>query len=287
MELNNERSSHVSSADKLGKNTRPPSKPISTTESQSMAYVTLRNIESETSIQEPNWSIFILKELSDNAFDWINDNYPPKTVQDKELRKISVRIWMTNTKGELREYSNTEDTEIDTDTDRFVHIAVRNSNVNNIPAFQNLDKIFDFNAWHSTKRNQHRMTTGSLGDALKRCLGMGYASWTKDYDPDESFEDKQWIEPLIIRVNGLQFHVFIKVDTLSHPPIWPEIHPQDKPTRDIGNDTEVEVTLPIINSTLHDRFYINRLLGYYKDYKLGKSRTSFSITLNNKEGGIA
>ena len=49
------------------------------------------------------------------------------------------------------------------------------------------------------KRNQHRMTTGSLGDALKRCLGMGYASWTSDYNPDETFEEKQWDEPVIIR----------------------------------------------------------------------------------------
>ncbi len=209
MEPNNESNRHVSSADKLSKNTpSPPThKPVSTTESQSMAYVTIRNIESETSIQEHNWSIFILKELQDNAFDWLNDNYPAKSVEDREFCKISVRIWMTNTKGEAREYTAATDTDTDTatynDTDRFLHIAVRNSNVNNIPVFKDLDKIFDFYAWHSTKRNQHRMTTGSLGDALKRCLGMAYASWTSDYNPYESFEDKQWNEPLIIRTNGL------------------------------------------------------------------------------------
>ena len=36
------------------------------------------------------------------------------------------------------------------------------------------------------------MTGGQLGDFLKRGLGMGYASWTAGYNPDEddSFEEK-------------------------------------------------------------------------------------------------
>ena len=91
---------------------------------------------------------------------------------------------------------------------RFVHVAVRNSNVDNIPVFEDLDRIFDFNVWHSTKRNQHRMTCGSLGDALKRSLGMGYASWTKDYNASETFEDKQWEQPVIVRCNGKEFRAY-------------------------------------------------------------------------------
>lgn len=256
---------HVDLPSKIRKNTLPPSKPVSTTDSQSMAYVTVKNIESETSYLERDWSLFVLKELEDNAFDWLNDYYPARSPKDKEIRKISVRIWIT--------------TEAD---NKLLHIAVRNSNVNNKPAFKKLYKTFDFYVWHSTKRNQHRMTTGSLGDALKRCLGMGYASWTSDYNPDETFEEKEWNEPLIIRANGFEYKAFIKVDT-SRQIIRAEIHQNEKPTRDVDNDTEVEVTLPLSKSLDDDEFWVGRLKRYYNIYKIGKSRTDFSLTVNKED----
>lgn len=230
-----------------------------------MAYVTVKNIESETSYLERDWSLFVLKELEDNAYDWLNDCYPANSPKDKEIRKISVRIWIT--------------TEAD---NKFLHIAVRNSNVNNKPAFEKLYKTFDFYVWHSTKRNQHRMTTGSLGDALKRCLGMGYASWTSNYNPDETFEEKEWNEPLIIRANGFEYKAFIKVDT-SRQTIWIEIQQEEKPTMEVGNDTETEVTLPLPKSLDNEAFWIARLRRYYNIYKIGKSRTDFNLIVNNQD----
>ena len=114
----------------MGQNTRAPSvskkkkiKPVSTTEKQSMAYVTVKNIENETSHLEADWTLFVLKELIDNAWDWINDEYPAVA---KTVRKIGVRIWLTH-EGEENSI-------------RFVHIAVRNSNVNNVTVFEDLDK---------------------------------------------------------------------------------------------------------------------------------------------------
>ena len=184
----------------------------------------------------------------------------------KIIREISIRIWITREEGV---------------NNRFVHIAVRHSNVSNIPAFEDLSQIFDFYAWHSTKRNQHRMTTGGLGDALKRCLGMGYASWTSDYNPDETFEEKQWNKPVIIRCNGKEHRVFIRLDT-SRQEIWTDIE-KEKPAKDVGNDTEVEVTLPIRKSMGDDVECISRLCRYYNIYKIGKSRTLFSLTLNKEQ----
>ena len=52
---------HVELHSKIRKNTRPPSKPVSTTDSQSMAYVTVKNIESETSYLERDWSLLYSK----------------------------------------------------------------------------------------------------------------------------------------------------------------------------------------------------------------------------------
>ena len=90
----------ISSGEKVGQNTRAPSaskkkkiKPVSTTEKQSMAYVTVKNIENETSHLEADWTLFVLKELIDNAWDWINDEYPAVA---KAVRKIGVRIWLTH-----------------------------------------------------------------------------------------------------------------------------------------------------------------------------------------------
>ena len=279
MEAESGRKILVSSGDKVSQNRQPSSvnkkkdkpkaKPVSTTEKQSMAYLTVRNIENETGCIEADWPLFILKELTDNAWDWLNDFYPAVNRDTKSVRKIGVRLWITD---------EGEDQNI-----RFVHIAVRNSNVDNIPVFQDLDRIFDFNVMHSTKRNQHRMTCGSLGDALKRSLGMGYASWTKDYNADETFDDKQWEQPVIVRCNGKEFRAYIIVD-IAKQERWTEITEENKPSRDIGNDTEVEITLPILNSLDEDSWWIGRLLEYHQKSKIGKlTRTDFSIETEEKQ----
>ena len=56
----------------------------------------------------------------------------------KSVRKIGVRLWIT----EEGEENNI----------RFVHIAVSNSNVDNVTVFEDLNKTFDFNvAQHQEK----------------------------------------------------------------------------------------------------------------------------------------
>ena len=127
-----------------------------------MAYFVVKTIESETSYLKKEWPMFVFKEFMDNACDWLNDYYPPIKPEDADKRRVSSRIWIT----------------MNADS-KFMHFAVRNSNINNIPTFTTLEQILNFDLWHSTKRDQHRMTAGSLGDALKRCLGMGYALWTE------------------------------------------------------------------------------------------------------------
>lgn len=158
---------------------------------------------------------------------------------------------------------------------RFIHIAVRNSNVNNFITFQDLGKIFDYHVWYSTKRNQHRMTCGSLGDALKRCLGMGYAIWTDGFNSKETWEELQWNEPVIVRSNGLEIKVILKVDT-SIPDAFVELTQEENPTRDIGTDTEVEVTLPL-PSHYDIRYLLADLENNYLDSKIGKFRTTFDF----------
>jgi hypothetical protein len=48
---------------------------------------------------------------------------------------------------------------------------------------------------------------------------MGYASWTEDVNDDNSFTDKQWEEPLIVKHNGEENRVYITVNKGSNEPI--------------------------------------------------------------------
>jgi len=89
----------------------------------------------------------------------------------------------------LREIRKLVTTKVDLKPDggkNILRIAVRNSNVDNIPVFEDLYSVFDYDKWYSTKRYQHRETCGSLGDFLKRGLGMGYASLTEGVNDDNS-----------------------------------------------------------------------------------------------------
>jgi hypothetical protein len=206
-----------------------------------------------------------MKELMDNGYDFLNDYYPNET---KEARKIVVRV------------------KIDPPPNAFLRMAVRNSNVNNIAVFENLEQVFDYDRWYSSKRNQHRMTCGSLGDFLKRILGMGYASWTSNSSSndnpsaeEDSFIDKQWEQPVILRFNGQESKVFIIVDIDNHT-IFSDIK---RPTESDAPDfTEVEITLPLSTqwNKQHEALLLDRLEKYYKIYKLAKSKTD----LRNEEG---
>jgi len=142
-------------------------------------------------------------------------------------------------------------------------MKVLNSNVNNIPVFDNLKATFDFNQWYSSKRAQHRLTCGSLGDALKRILGMGYASITR-IDVGDSFVDKQYNEPLILRFNGKEYRVFIQVNK-ARQEINSEI--QGPYEWKFGNNSciEVEIALPLLTGQ-GDYYYSDledKLRNYY------------------------
>ena len=54
-----------------------------------MSYITVKAIESDTSYPLFQWFLFTLKELLDNAWDFLNDHYPNNP---KEDRKIAVTI---------------------------------------------------------------------------------------------------------------------------------------------------------------------------------------------------
>ncbi len=243
--------------------------PVTTSTPQSIDYITVKGIESVTSKYRLEWPEWSLKELMDNAYDWLNSHYPyPEW--DNSSRKITVRIKIDPIPGR-------QDIVI-------LRIAVRNSNTHNIPVFENIDGIFDFTKWVSEKRNQYMITCGGLGDFLKRVLGMGYASWINLDDSDSTEdEDKQWSEPVILWYNGQERKVFIIVDmdTIRY---WSEI---TEPTNYEALDfTEQEIALPLPAwrcERNRDKHYlrgsiIDDLEEYYLNYKLAKSGVDFNFS---------
>ena len=116
---------------------------------------------------------------------------------------------------------------------------------------------------------------------------MGYASMTQIIDNvgggGDSFEDnnnKQWEHPLILRFNGKEYRVFIRVDEFSEDPIRSDIKGPFECLIPEGC-IESEVTLPrrVIPNEWGE--YLNnlylKLFEYYKRYKIAKSRIHFEF----------
>jgi hypothetical protein len=241
---------------------RPRPGSILTSVSQEKKYITIAGIESDTSYLEYQWPVFAVKESNDNADDFFKVYYPNATAN---ARRISTRVT------------------VDTVTKRPVNIfrtAVRNSNVNNYQVFPNLNSIFDYNSWGSTKRYQHRMTASALGDFLKRILGMGYATWMNinGYSTvEDSFEDKQWDEPVILRFNGnKEYRAFIVV--VNGDIKTTRIEGLTTTKEVIGTDTEVEVALPL-SVYWNDKYsaLLNILERYHRTWSLIKRNTEFGF----------
>src|SRR6266487_1706939 len=230
-----------------------PNRPMPTSTIKLMSYIIVKAVESDTSVLQTLWPLFVLKELLDNACDFLNDYYGQSPKEDREIA-VTIKI-----------------DRIPLGRKDILRITVRNSNVDNIPVFENLAATFNYDQWYSTKRYQHRETCGSLGDFLKRGLGMGYALWTEGTDDDNSFTDEQWEEPLIVRHNGKETRVFIEVNKGSSEPIKVEFEDGQSYSETY---TEVEVALPVKQG---DEVLKDQLGQYYRRYKIGKSKIGFSL----------
>jgi len=256
---------------------------VATSTKQMAGYFTISGIENELSIPENMWPCFALKELVDNAYDWLNDYYPNSSRGDynnsrTRRRYIAIRIQIDRIRS-------------DTDLTRVFRITVQNSNVDKIEVFgggpEGLQQIFDYTQWLSTKRYQHRMTAGSLGDYLKRHGGMGCASWnniSRNSNGEISYDDNnfQWEEPIIFRFNGSEYKVSLYYDRYRGIPESVIKYAGKSHAIDY---TEVECALPVsrINCNANDSNppLFDKLYQYYNLYKIPKSDIKFSLDMRS------
>jgi hypothetical protein len=258
--------------------------PVSTSTKQITAYTTLNGIYSETGVRGYQYPEFAVKETMENAYDFLQVIYPVEKGNTKETRKIAIRVKIEPISSVINSISNPL-LALNVIT-HIIRITVRNSNVDNKTVFENLEAVFDYDSWYSTKRNQYRTTTGALGDFLKRSLGMGYALWTADFNPDDSLEERQWNEPAIFRFNGREQRVYIKVEPGQK--VMPYF--SDPVEYDTSGFTEVEVALPIAAEWKRSSSYgysdlLAKLKEYCKRARLSKIKTE--ITFAVEEGKVS
>ena len=199
-----------------------------------MDYVTVNGVVLRTGYANKSyWYLLLIKELLDNAIDFLWKNYSGSA-------DASVTV------------------DITTD-DSLFHIKVRNKNSRNVPVFQNLLAIFDYDMRYGSKQNQHIISRGMLGDALKQILAWPYVLiHTKD--DGSSFKDRQWDKPLIIRCNGIERQIFLRVDKNNE---LIDVQINQIPGRLSHTDTEIETTWPIIDEVSLDMNNIERFCRQY------------------------
>ena len=126
-----------------------------------------------------------------------------------------------------------------------------------------------------SKQNQHIISRGMLGDAMKQILAWPYVLiHTKD--DGTAFTDIQWDKPLIIRSNKVERHVFLHVDKANQVIEASPIN--QKPGELPHTDTEIEITWPIIDE-VRDSLTIRKIERFCKEYILFTTDVSFNFKL--------
>ena len=104
-----------------------------------------------------------------------------------------------------------------------------------------------------SKQNLHIISRGVLGDAMKQVLALPYVL-IHAHDDGTAFANRQWKYPLIIRSSNEEYQVPLYVDLANQIIRSTPTKETNSNTKISFTDTEVEVTLPIIDEV---RKYLN------------------------------
>jgi hypothetical protein len=230
-----------------------------------MDYVTEQGVKLRTGYHDNiDWYFLVIKEKLDNAIDFMWRNYPGVT-------SASVNVKVT----------------IDKDRQNFV-CTVSNTNSNNVPVFQNLDKILSFDMRYGSKQNEHIISRGMLGDAMKQIatfpyvlMHLGASGENIAAEERTAFSPKQWDKPMTIKANGVSKEIMIHVDKASQI-IKPII--RETVLKSGDTNTEVSSTLPVVEDTgeyVLNRLYIDRIEKYCRRYAALTTDISFNFELTD------
>ena len=131
---------------------------------------------------------------------------------------------------------------------------------------QMLNSIFDFDRYHSSKRNEFKITKGALGDALKEVLCIPHVLAHDN-------EINNWDYPLKIYAAQKVFQVYLAIDRINQL-----VHARIDDDAEVTyyDDTKIEVTLPVVDGQNKDDL-ITRLSNYLCNYAIFATHIGFSF----------
>lgn len=207
---------------------------FSSQKSQFADYTTWKGIENKTGIEKEDAVSFLVKELLDNALDYLEATQYHNNNTAIPIPQPEIHIVIEKSQG------------------KYIRIAVCNSSYHDektTAAFSShtLNSIFDFNRYHSSKRNQFKITKGALGDALKEVLCIPHILAYDDGIAD-------WNYPLYIISQQKLYQIELITDRINQiisskikeSDFDFEVATTDIQHHHLGN-TQVILTLPIIN----------------------------------------
>lgn len=195
--------------------------------SNSMQFFKADGMKEATGYGEPrHWYFVIIKELLDNGIDWEREYY---------VGSMDAKVSATFTIS--KDYKT-------------LNCKVRNSNPDNKPiyAFQQLHNILNYSMTFGSKQNEYRRSRGQLGDGLKRLIGLPFILMNIAND-ESAFFKKQWDTHMYFRANGIERQVTVNVNLGASTATNQII---ESPKKLPHTDTEVEITLPIIEQVVND-----------------------------------
>lgn len=228
-------------------------KEIFSFKAHNMQYFDPEGMKEATGLAQPkDWYPFVIKELLDNAVDWLQENY--KGSEDATV----TATFTISADGKTLNYK------------------VRNTNPENkpVPAFevQNLSKIFDYSMSYGSKRGEIKQSRGKIGDAEKRIIGLPFILMNMGADGSAFFK-KQWDIPLFFRANGIERQILVDVN-IGASTATNQI--TESPHKLEHTDTEVEVTLPIIEE-IKNYVTLQKIEEFCKRYAIFTTDISFVI----------
>ena len=235
---------------------------------QTTDFITIKGIRTRLGLEKNELGNFIITELIDNALDFIESNAKEFV---KLNRSPSIHLIL----------SEEEETEIG----KVTKITIRNSNPMGIDLFteDQVKKIFDFDNYYSSKRNQYHISRGALGGAFKEISGIPYALAVEDSSINIiNYED--WKYPLQInnskkRLIDVRIELVDKIRKKIRPKIIDKKTPVTTSSIDKDDNDYIEITTYIPTKVL-DYNYIDLV---FKKYVLINTHIDFKSKLPDSD----
>jgi hypothetical protein len=230
--------------------------PLATFSSQKriMDYITLQGIENRTGFETRNLFTLLMKELLDNAVDFLEMQYSGISINTELENREAKNVGQADLVVTIRKEAN------------YLSLTVKNSNKVGKATFSKdlLQQVLSFDRYYSSKRNQYKISRGALGDALKEILCIPYALARED--------QSEWNEPLIIRVKTYDvrqtFSISLVIDRIDQT-LQPQIVELNKLEKCLtqeeekSNFTEIELRIPELDGYKQDMDQLRRFLINY------------------------